>query len=102
MISIVIFFIITLIIAAWYANKWTLLADEKCMFAVFTTGRIDLSSWYRMWEATTALFSVCVRDGQGGVYRGIGTPLLLLLFRRCLACMKKERKQEGNESELLC
>ena len=47
-------------------------ADDKCIAQLFSTGKSDVSLWYRMWEAVTAVFSVCVRGGQGGVFTGLG------------------------------
>ena len=55
-----------------YADEWTS-ADDQCVVQIFSTGRPDVSSWYHLWEAVTAVFSVCVRPkGQGGSYTGIG------------------------------
>ncbi|KAF6236258.1 hypothetical protein HO173_005889 [Letharia columbiana] len=47
-------------------------SDDKCVVQIFSTGPSDISTWYRMWEAVTAVFSVCVRAGRGGVYTGLG------------------------------
>ena len=47
-------------------------SDDKCLARILTTGKADFSSWYNLWEAVTAVYSVCVRLGQGGVYRGLG------------------------------
>lgn len=47
-------------------------SDEKCVMKVFSTGKSDVSYWYRIWEAVTAVFSICVRSGRGGVYTGLG------------------------------
>ena len=62
------------------------LADNKCVAKTFTTGKTDVSTWYRIWEAMTALFSVCVRAGKGGVSRGIGKSPFSSSFRRSLVC----------------
>ena len=34
--------------------------------------------WYRMWDAVTAVLSVCVRAGMGMVFTGLGEFRLLL------------------------
>ncbi|KAM0804547.1 hypothetical protein BDR22DRAFT_605878 [Usnea florida] len=47
-------------------------SDDKCIMQLFSTGTTDNCSWYRMWEAMTAVFSICVRGGRGGVYMGLG------------------------------
>lgn len=47
-------------------------ADEKCLLQIFTTGKNDVSLWYRMWEAVTAVYSICVRAGFGGSFTGLG------------------------------
>ncbi|CAF9930849.1 hypothetical protein IMSHALPRED_008295 [Imshaugia aleurites] len=47
-------------------------ADDKCVVQIFSTGNPDISLWYRMWEAVTAVFSVCVRTGRGGAFMGLG------------------------------
>ena len=35
-------------------------------------GKSDTTSWYRIWEAVTAVYSVCARQGKGGIVRGLG------------------------------
>lgn len=47
-------------------------ADDKCVVQIFSTGKSDISFWYRMWEAVTAVFSICVRAGKGGAFTGLG------------------------------
>lgn len=48
--------------------------DDKCFAQISMTGEYSESStWYKMWEALTALFAVCGKHGQGGIYRGLGT-----------------------------
>ena len=47
-------------------------ADDKCIMQLFSTGTTDNCNWYRMWEAMTAVFSICVRGGRGGVFMGLG------------------------------
>ncbi len=47
-------------------------ADEKCAAQIFSTGKSDFGVWYNMWAAVTAVFSVCVRVGRGGVFTGLG------------------------------
>ena len=56
------------------------LADDKCVMQVFSTGTTDSCSWYRMWEAMTAVFSICVRGGRGGVYMGLGQFVLFSII----------------------
>ncbi|KAL8665154.1 MAG: hypothetical protein Q9168_007764, partial [Polycauliona sp. 1 TL-2023] len=46
-------------------------SDDKCLAQIFSTGALDTSNWYRMWEAMTAIFSICIRARRGGVYRGL-------------------------------
>ena len=55
-------------------------ADDKCVVQIFSTGESDISSWFEMWEAVTAVFSVCVRGGRGGVFTRLGE---LYLLCRC-------------------
>ena len=47
-------------------------ADDLCVVKIFSTGASDISYWYRIWEAVTAVFSICVRAGRGGVFTGLG------------------------------
>ncbi|KAI4225397.1 MAG: hypothetical protein L6R36_003939 [Xanthoria steineri] len=47
-------------------------SDDKCLLQIFSTGSLDSSRWYRMWEAMTAVFSMCIRGRRGGVFWGIG------------------------------
>ncbi len=42
------------------------------MAQFFSTGVLDTSQWYKMWEGMTALFSMCIRNRMGGVCRGLG------------------------------
>lgn len=48
------------------------LADDKCMLQIFSTSAADVTEWYRLWEAVTAVFSICVRAGEGGIFRRLG------------------------------
>ena len=48
------------------------LADDKCVAQIFSTGPSDVSRWYHMWEAVTAIYSICVRAGLSGSFRGLG------------------------------
>ena len=60
------------------AYLWTILflsnaecaGDNKCFATI--GGNRDSSTWYRMWEALTALYAVCGRHIQGGKFRGLG------------------------------
>ena len=60
------------------AYLWTLLllpnaecaGDNKCFATI--GGNLDSSTWYRMWEALTALYAVCGRHIQGGKFKGLG------------------------------
>ena len=74
---------------------WNGLVDDKCAAKIFSTGNTDASTWYRIWEAVTAVFSVCVRGGKGGVSTGIGKSPFSSSFRRYLVCTKgtKERRK---------
>ena len=77
-------------------TSWTS-ADDRCVVQIFSTGQWDVSSWYHLWEAVTAVFSVCVRpNGQGGSYTGIGTLPFSSTFT-CLLCGQGERKKEGGD-----
>lgn len=53
-------------------------ADDKCVVQVFSTGKSDVSLWYRMWEGVTAVFSVCVRARRGGAFTGLGQSVHIL------------------------
>lgn len=46
--------------------------DVRCFANLFSTGKSDVASYYEIWEAVIALFSVCVRHGKTGSIRGIG------------------------------
>ncbi|KAK0511294.1 hypothetical protein JMJ35_005867 [Cladonia borealis] len=45
-------------------------SDNKCFATI--GGNLDSSTWYRMWEALTALYAVCGRHIQGGKFKGLG------------------------------
>lgn len=54
--------------------------DTKCMLTIFGTSTTsDKTSWYDIWEATAAIWSVCVRHGLGGSLSGVGDNGNLLL-----------------------
>lgn len=47
--------------------------DSKCVGQVFSASRgSDVDSWFSIWEAATAIFSMCLRHGRAGVARGLG------------------------------
>lgn len=43
-----------------------------CEMRIFTTGASDTASWYQFWEATSALYYACAKQGKGGVFSGLG------------------------------
>ncbi|KAL8791304.1 MAG: hypothetical protein Q9195_005923 [Heterodermia aff. obscurata] len=43
-----------------------------CIMRIFTARNSDFTSWYKIWEAGIAVYYVCVRDGRGGIYSGLG------------------------------
>ncbi|CAF9943056.1 MAG: hypothetical protein ALECFALPRED_010502 [Alectoria fallacina] len=45
--------------------------DALCLLRIFGTPS-DTASWYELWEATTAIWSVCTRQSRGGSLGGIG------------------------------
>lgn len=42
------------------------------MVKVFSTGRPDTGSWYKIWQAAEAMFAVCTRFSRFGSFRGLG------------------------------
>lgn len=81
--------------------SWNGLADNKCIAKIFSTGKTDLSTWYRIWEAVTAVFSVCVRAGKGGVSTGIGQSPFSSSFRRYLVCAKRTKERRKGRIDVL-
>lgn len=51
------------------------LADVRCSANLLTTGRSDVSSFYDLWEAVTAVYFVCAQHGRTGSVRGLGMTL---------------------------
>ena len=44
--------------------------DDRCVMAISTSyDQVDRSSWYRFWEAATAINAMCVRHGKAGYWR---------------------------------
>ena len=39
---------------------------------IFSAKNADTTSWYRLWEAATAVYYACARDGKGGIFSGLG------------------------------
>ncbi len=46
--------------------------DKGCSANLFSTGQADLTSYYDIWQAVTAVFSKCARYGYTGSVRGLG------------------------------
>ncbi|KAF6217540.1 hypothetical protein HO133_006878 [Letharia lupina] len=47
-------------------------SDGKCMMRIFGRGGRDITSWFKVWEAATAVYAVCVRHQKVGSFRGLG------------------------------
>lgn len=47
-----------------------ILAHDACVLRVF--GQADTARWLQMWEAATAIWSMCVRGAKGGSVTGLG------------------------------
>lgn len=47
--------------------------DKKCLGRIFYVKQeSDITSWYEVWEAFTAVYSVCIRNQRCGTSRGLG------------------------------
>lgn len=47
--------------------------DRHCLSRIwYTKKESDTASWFQMWEAVTAVYSVCVRHQQRGTIRALG------------------------------
>ncbi|KAF6220745.1 hypothetical protein HO133_003178 [Letharia lupina] len=47
--------------------------DTFCLLRIVDNSTTsDTAAWYEFWEATTAIWSACVRHGQGGSLGGLG------------------------------
>lgn len=73
-------------------NGATVSGGKMCTLKVFTTGKKDIVSWYRLWEATTAVFSMCAVTGKGGSFRELGKQLATVLERTSLTVPCQEMK----------
>ena len=71
------------------------------MAKIFSTGKLDISFWYRFWEAVVAVFSVCVRRGEGGVFRGIGNFSLPLKSHFLCDVPQETQRKARVEEEIL-
>ena len=53
--------------------------DDKCFAQISSPGGDrDSSTWYKMWEALTALYAVCGRHIRGGKFTGLGRCIISL------------------------
>ena len=43
-----------------------------CKLRIFTKGSIDITSWYKVWEAAVAVYHVCAKFGKAGYATGLG------------------------------
>lgn len=39
---------------------------------IFTAKNSDTTSWYQLWEAATALYYTCGKQGMGGSFSDLG------------------------------
>lgn len=47
--------------------------DKDCLSRIwYTKKESDTASWFKIWEAITAVYSVCVRHQQRGSIKGLG------------------------------
>lgn len=46
--------------------------DGKCRVRIFTSGSSDRTSWYKIWEAVSALFYGCAVRQMGASFYGLG------------------------------
>ena len=55
--------------------------DGQCALKIFGKGRADVTSWYKIWEAVSAVYSVCLKHGKVGTSQGLGqsSPFDLLI-----------------------
>ena len=62
----------------WCAGE----GDAQCALKIFGKGRADVTSWYKVWEAVSAVYSVCTKHAKVGTFRGLGQSFLfdLLVF----------------------
>lgn len=47
-------------------------SDDKCAMRIFGKGRADATSWFKLWEAVSAVYSICLRHRMAGNFRGLG------------------------------
>ena len=62
-------------LASYIPNGVLMLAIQdggECAMRIFTARNSDFTSWYKIWEAGTAVYYACVRDGRGGILSGLG------------------------------
>ncbi len=49
------------------------IADRKCQLSIDIDGPATIALWYELWEATTAIATMCVRaKSKGGKAKGLG------------------------------
>ena len=58
----------------------TILANDACVLRIF--GQADTARWLQIWEAATAIWSMCVRGAKGGSVTGLGESSCLDVERR--------------------
>ncbi|KAL9076604.1 MAG: hypothetical protein Q9161_000936 [Pseudevernia consocians] len=54
---------------AWYKAP---AEAPKCILRVTGSLPRQFASWYEIWEAATAITTMCIRQGKGGYWAGIG------------------------------
>ena len=60
------------LLSSWYRAKG-FQAHEECIITIETDGPPTSTTWYKIWEAITAVSAKCVRKaGRGGRIRGLG------------------------------
>ena len=54
--------------------QYDIAEENGCAMRVFSVGLSDWTSWYKLWEAGTALYYRCARLEKGGIFTGLGQP----------------------------
>ena len=46
--------------------------EPKCILRVTGSQPRQFGNWYQIWEAAAAVTAMCVRQGKGGTWEGLG------------------------------
>ena len=74
-----------------------ILANDACVLRIF--GQADTERWLQIWEAATAIWSMCVRGAKGGSVTGLGESFSVISALVLRLGLRDRRSNNGDSLE---